>query len=384
MDPKSHTEEDLFQQYLRRQRRWKWIGAGVLALFFIAFGRTVGPRIFGDGKPEKTRVANADLEAARDNMKPSDIKRLEKRAEKSADLQDDSTTASVTSKAGKVLSADEALESKLAPVIPDRDFASELGDLGVEGVIAAQEEEFQDQSSENLREVFVQPRALALKAKEKRLEAVIEGFVAAKTAEEKAAYVIDPIRVLPLMRKFYARERAGSDEVGPLLLRSFYFIQGYEYAIEERVLGDGTGQPLYVGLRNNGGNEFKIDWESMVAYGDLSWDEFFTQRPTEPTLFRCYVVPDNYYNFDYSDQEKWMSFKLINHRTLDSFNAYTERGSEVHQQLMQAFAKRSSAAGAPAPASVMIRVSVAPGTKGNRMAQIDEFLQDTWLVPEPE
>ena len=361
------TEQDLYLKYQRQQRRLKIIGIVAVVAFFAVALTTILPRFLKKTESErKTTVSSADLDAAKEHLKPSEIARIEQKAILATEAKAAEEAAVGGEIAASVLEVDEKVEEKLVPAEPPAPLPPE------EAAVAA-EEQIKEQVVGDMKEIVVQPGGLALEAKNERVNAVVEKFLAATTIEEKVELVLDKERVLPLMRQFYARESEGMDSLGELVSRSFYHIKGHEYAIEERKLGDGSGNSIYVGLRNVGDNVFKIDWESMVAYGNLAWDQFLNVRPTEPVLFRCYATAEDYYNYQFKDQNKWQCYKLLNHRTLDSMYGYVERDSESGRSLAVAVQKRS-------PASVILTLSIPEGTEGGRLVLIDEFVQDTWLI----
>jgi hypothetical protein len=52
------------------------------------------------------------------------------------------------------------------------------------------------------------------------------------------------------------------------------------------------------------------------------------EKPDKPFLMRVIVKPANYYNYDFSDDEKWRSLGLELKDSIHSFLGYVERGSE--------------------------------------------------------
>ena len=56
---------------------------------------------------------------------------------------------------------------------------------------------------------------------------------------------------------------------------------------------DEAGQPL-------------IRWEEAVGWTETPWDEVVKTRPEEPVVVKVVAVVDDYYNYDYRDEVKWL------------------------------------------------------------------------------
>jgi len=360
---KYQSDAELIENYAKRQKTWRMIGLVAVLAFFVIAAVILIPKFTGkaDGTGSGTgsgpKVSSADLAANRDRMKPSEIKAAEKNLVKSTSVSGEESSGDGSGK--PVLSVNDAVAAKLnaPPKTGDEPNSLASPDAPVDG----------------LRERIIQLDAADTKQRHATADEVVAKFLEASTPEEKAAYVVDSARVLPLMRDFYSREGVSGDAIGNLVGRTFYKIKGKDFVIEQRRVGDGSRNVVFVGLMDSGDGNYKIDWESMVAYSEMGWETFLKLRPSDPVLFRCYAVPEAYYNFQYSDPDKWMCVKLINHRTLDAMYGYVEIGSETQGQLVAALRKRI-------PASVLVRISFPEGSKGRNLVKIDELVQDTWLV----
>ncbi len=78
----------------------------------------------------------------------------------------------------------------------------------------------------------------------------------------------------------------------------------------------------------------KIDWESWAGWSEMSWDEFLTARPVSGKLFRVWLSPVDYYNFDFTDDVKWRSYRLTSPDEEHAVYGYVERGSAIDKQLI--------------------------------------------------
>jgi len=79
---------------------------------------------------------------------------------------------------------------------------------------------------------------------------------------------------------------------------------------------------------------WKIDWESWSGWSEVSWAEVVSQRPTKLVRLRAVVSPIEYYNFYFSDESRWRSFKLESPDGEHLLYGYVERGSPLEEQMV--------------------------------------------------
>lgn len=118
----------------------------------------------------------------------------------------------------------------------------------------------------------------------------------------------------------------------------------------------------------------KIDWESWVGWSEVPWDELTERRPTRPVLVRAMLKWIDYYNFGFSDEEKWRSYRLTSPDGEQVLYGYVERNSLLDQRL------RPNESGASVAATLKIHF---PDDDGSRpQVIIDEQVADGWVVSE--
>jgi hypothetical protein len=118
---------------------------------------------------------------------------------------------------------------------------------------------------------------------------------------------------------------------------------------------------------------WKIDWEFWADWSDMSWTEFRSAKPTTPVVFRVTLNDVAYYNFYFTDDKKWQSFRLTSADGAHSIHAYAERGTEVHRRLsIRAEAKH-------APLMLALRF---PEEGARDQVIIDRIVAEGWIEPE--
>lgn len=343
----SQQDSVLFRRHLKRRRFWLLLTSGsVLCLlgFLIVTAYLSIPKLLDRRAKKKARITAADLDATKNQLKPSERARL------GAAIKNERVPL-------PNLTLDPTLRARLG--------------LG-------RQANYAQPVDITLAERVIQPEARELAIMNAAVDATIEGYRSAASPEEKSAYVIDAERVLPLMRRFYAREADNLDPMGNLVRRTYYELHGAEYAIDRRRLEDQADRLVYVALRKTERTgKYKIDWESLVGYGEMSWDELLSTRPEKPVLFRCYADRADYHNFGYSDPTRWSCIRLLNHRSGETIYGYVRKGTRADASISDALRVRS-------PATLTLRISIPGNIKaGHRQVRIDEVIQNTWLMVKP-
>jgi hypothetical protein len=76
-----------------------------------------------------------------------------------------------------------------------------------------------------------------------------------------------------------------------------------------------------------------IDWESWVGWSEMPWPDFIKSRPTEAKIFRVMLGPVDYYNFNFTDDRKWRSYRLVSPDGEHSLYGYVELDSVLDARL---------------------------------------------------
>lgn len=124
----------------------------------------------------------------------------------------------------------------------------------------------------------------------------------------------------------------------------------------------------------DGTDGLKVDWESWVGWSEMPWEKLIEARPTQPILIRAMLKWTDYYNFDFSDESKWSSYRLVSPDGEHTLYGYVERNSLLDQRMR------------PSEQSVSIAVTLKirfPQDSGKRnQTVIEEYVSDGWVVPD--
>ena len=124
-----------------------------------------------------------------------------------------------------------------------------------------------------------------------------------------------------------------------------------------------------------GPDGLKVDWESWVGFADFPMEDFIAQRPSGPHVFRVRLGAVDYYNFDFSDDRRWQSFRLTSPDGEHSLFGYAERGTPPHLRVREALDAQQS--------QVLLEVELPDGDDPTgRQVLITGVLSQNWIHPD--
>lgn len=77
----------------------------------------------------------------------------------------------------------------------------------------------------------------------------------------------------------------------------------------------------------------KVDWESWVGWSEMPWEKLLSTKPTQSLVFRATLSPVEYYNFGFSDETKWQSYRLESPDRQTVVFGYVTKDSDLDKKL---------------------------------------------------
>jgi hypothetical protein len=162
------------------------------------------------------------------------------------------------------------------------------------------------------------------------IESAVKAFLAAASEEEMLLHVRDPERTAPKLRSWHAgkpyaapgfREMLGdsvaaSDEKDLMTVT----VRTGDFELRQIVLIESEGV-------------LKVDWESWAGWSEMSWEDFLAKRPVDGKWFRVELSAVDYYNFDFTDEGRWVSYRLDSPDGAISLYGYVPRNDELDQKI---------------------------------------------------
>jgi hypothetical protein len=115
----------------------------------------------------------------------------------------------------------------------------------------------------------------------------------------------------------------------------------------------------------------RIDWESWAGWSEMPWGEFLKVRPSSAKLFRVKLSAVDYFNFAFTDDKKWQSYRLESPDGEHAVFGYAERGSVLASRLH------------PPPDVKEIAVTLLlkfPGNASANQVIIEKCIADGWVL----
>jgi hypothetical protein len=156
-----------------------------------------------------------------------------------------------------------------------------------------------------------------------------EKFLNATRIDDLLPLVRNPVVAESRIRKFYSEGTIESAGMSAFDTRTDVVHEGVFLTIRIRTR-DFEEKPLTFITTPEG---LRIDWESWVGWSDMPWEEFLAEKPTVATRFRVNLGPVDYYNFAFSDDRKWRSYRLESPDGEHAIYGYAERDTPLDGRL---------------------------------------------------
>lgn len=211
-----------------------------------------------------------------------------------------------------------------------------------------------------------------------RIETALKRFFTTASVDSLARQVRQPERVLPLMRNHHAREPL---RVSPLeLVRSLQPVtleNRADFWIASVTLLDGRKPNLIIEIDPSG--KPLIDWETLVCYQPMPWDDFARARPAGKSMdFRVHVEQDTFFSHEFSDADRWLCFRLTALEAEESMFGYVLADSDEARALLLALQKNGSGR-----ASLILRLGIPERLQSRQGVVIEKVLSNRWIYVYP-
>jgi hypothetical protein len=118
----------------------------------------------------------------------------------------------------------------------------------------------------------------------------------------------------------------------------------------------------------------KIDWESFAGWSEIAWDKFTSSKPATGHVFRVTLSEVDYYNFDFSDDSKWRSYRLLSPDGETSLYGYAPKDSDLDRRI------RPDSESKNIPLTLSLKFP--PEAKSDRQVEIERLVTEGWVEEE--
>lgn len=219
----------------------------------------------------------------------------------------------------------------------------------------------------------------------------------AKTGESKAPPLIDftfqdSDSAAEVARKFLQAETIEdflplirrSEELAPII-RAHYRSAGYRapgssqlddtgvfevrdnFTSFEVVMGDYSKRAIAVEFTDEGP---LVDWESWVGFCEVPWEKFIAQKLSSPTVVRVTIEKSFYFNFDFTDESKWVCFRLNRGPDEPALYGYCAEEAPFLSKLPPK---------PDAPATCILKIQFPESARTDDQVIITDYVQQGWV-----
>lgn len=210
------------------------------------------------------------------------------------------------------------------------------------------------------------------------IEQTIRDFFSAKTIESLSRFVRHPERVTPLMRRYYSENPMSSDQLKSIkLLQPLTLDNRGNFWMGAVVLANGQQRNLLIEIQESG--NVRIDWETLVCYQPMKWDDYAAQRPAGTSMdFRVYVERDSFFSHEFADSEHWQCFRLTALDSEETLFGYAPVGSAEAKFLLALLDQHHGEKSA-----MILRLTLPEGLQSRRGVVIEKLLSNRWVYVTP-
>ncbi len=214
-------------------------------------------------------------------------------------------------------------------------------------------------------------------------------FRSAKGWRDKQQMVHQPLKAEIPMQEFYGSQGGRDPEPGLLLNALNLTLRGRKVLSLMFANAKVSEVPVQAVFHRTS-EGLKLDWESFVGYSPKTWAEFRSARGSEPLVFRAWAMADDYFNFEFSDNARFVSVRLHSPDGEEYLHGYCARDSEDGRKLIELIGEGpndhtrrlgSIMLGSGDNARVPVTVSIAfpPQARSDRCVRIEKFISPMWL-----
>jgi len=210
------------------------------------------------------------------------------------------------------------------------------------------------------------------------MERQLKAFCEADSLEAMLPLVRHPEATRVLMERYYAQT--------PLQALGFKQVKDFEGTLVDQdrnfwefsvVLGDGRTRKIQVEQDPSG--KLGVDWETVVTYQPMNWDDYARQRPAGSTLdFRVFVEEDHFFTHEFADSSRWVSFRLTALGGEETLFGYAARDGPVAAELLGLIERNEHQ-----PAAVILRLKLPAATESRRGVIIEKVTSPRWIHVDP-
>lgn len=211
-----------------------------------------------------------------------------------------------------------------------------------------------------------------------KIQGVIRRFFDSTSVDVAVRYVRQPERVRLLMRDYYNGDRIpGNRHLRTRILQPITLDNRADFWMTTVELVNHDTRVVIIEIDANG--EPRIDWETLVCYQPMKWDDYATRRPAGKSFdFRVYIERDHFFSHEFAHAEEWNCFRLTALDSDETLFGYAKVNDRVSQEILACLEQNQGQ-----QASVIVRINIPENLQSRRGVVIEKFISPRWLYVAP-
>jgi hypothetical protein len=205
---------------------------------------------------------------------------------------------------------------------------------------------------------------------------LVTQFRSADNWQKKLSFIVNPERTESLLRDYYEVRKQSDPQAGDKLEVTRHKLLGKELLVVSAE-GNYMRNPVEAALLKDASGQWRMDWESYVGFGEMGWEDFITQRKSEPVVFRVHAQVGDYWNHEFSDTQVWGSVKLRSPESEKTLHGHCRLGSGLGRELMGMLRLP------PKNQALTLRLAFPPKSQSDHCVEITGLVAERWLVLPP-
>jgi hypothetical protein len=184
------------------------------------------------------------------------------------------------------------------------------------------------------QQVLLEPKVDEAEVLVQSIERTVRAFYAAKTIDEKILHVRHPEAMRTRMEAFYAKHPLEAEPCEMVTNFQPLTLGGISYWKVLALKPDKKGNIVL--LEQVSDTRVLVDWDSLVDFQAVPWEQYVAEKPFTAMSFRLEVEESPRYIGEFIDESSWVSYRLTKAKSESILYGYVRRNSATHQRIAAA------------------------------------------------
>lgn len=199
----------------------------------------------------------------------------------------------------------------------------------------------------------------------------------AQSVKDRLEFVYNPERMKPLMEDYYDRQKETDPDHTELKQKSRFMLDGKHEILYFSFASSRPTGLVEVAMRRGTNGRFLVDWESLAGFTTPAFAEIKQLKPVVPVQVRAFVRLFEYYNYEFTDEKRYLCVKMIAANGVDMLYGYCERDSELGQWIESQLAQTRSG---NVMSGYTLMISFPENAQSDQCVKIERVIASRWLI----